>query len=154
MKKLSQPGAFVGKLKVGLSQLLCQGVLVGHVVADHEHAADLTLDVDRTIPVGPPHILTPTVARYGDKLIDVPRGAFAGHDEFNLWTNDVPNLRPTIMAALAKRTRMAFRTHGLPVRVVIKLDQLRSPPDEHRVLAGEQKANRGFQALRPPVGRP
>ena len=154
MEKLSQAGAFVGKLKVGLSQLLCQGVLVGHIVADHEHAADLALDVDRTIPIGPPHILTPTVARNRHKLIDVPSGAFAGHDEFNLWTDDVPNLFPTIITALAERTRVTFRAHGLPVRVVIKLYQLRSPPDEHRVLTGEQKANRGFQALRPPVGRP
>ena len=117
---------------------------VSHIVADHEHAADLALDINGTKPIGPPYILTPTVAGDRHELIDVPGGTFAGHNEFNLGTNNVPNLRPTIITVLAERTRMTFRPHGLPVRVVIKLDQFRSPPDEHRVLAGEQKANRGF----------
>src|SRR4029077_8174900 len=143
-KKLSQTGAFVSKLKISLSKLFCQNVLSGHVVADHKHAADLVLDVDGAIPIGPPYVLTPAVTRHWHKLIDVPCGAFAGHNEFNLGPNDVPDLHPTIITALAERTRVTFRPHGLPVGVVIKLDQLRSPPDEHRVLAGEQKANRGF----------
>ena len=137
MKELSQAGALVAKLKVGLSQLHRQKVLLRHIVADHKHTADLALDINGTIPIGPPYILTPTMPRYRHELIDVPRGAFAGHDEFNLRTNNVPNLRPTIITVLAERTRMTFRPHGLPVRVVIKLDEFRPPPDEHRVLAGE-----------------
>lgn len=119
-------------------------MLLGHVVADHKHAANLVLDIDGTKPIGPPYVLAPTVARYRHELVDVPSGAVAGHDGFNLRTDDVPNLRPAIITALAQRTRMTFRPHGLPVRVVIKLNQFRPPPDEHRVLAGEQKANRSF----------
>jgi hypothetical protein len=33
-------------LKVGLSQLLGENMLLGHVVADHKHAANLVLDID------------------------------------------------------------------------------------------------------------
>ena len=151
MKELPQAIAFVGEVQIGLPQSLRQNVLFCDVVANNENATAVACFVDRTIPVSPPYILASTVARHRHKLIHVPRGTFAIHHEFNLRTDYVPDLLPTIVAALTERARMAFRPHGLSVSVVIKLDQFRSPPDKHRVLTGQQKTDCGFQALWPHV---
>ena len=137
MKELPQAIAFVGEEQIGLPQSLRQKVLFRDIVANNENATDSACFVDRTIPVSPPNILASTVARHRHELLHVPRGTFARHHEFNLRADYVLNFLPTIAATLTERAWMALRAHGLPVSVIVKLDQFRSPPDKHRVLTGQ-----------------
>jgi hypothetical protein len=81
MKELPQAGAFIGEVQICFLELLRQNVLFSDVVADNEHAADLSSFVNRAIPVSPPYILAPTVTRYRHKLVHVPCGTFAIHDK-------------------------------------------------------------------------
>ena len=132
-------------------QRLAGQVLLGHVVADHQHAADAAgrLVVDRAVAVSPPHILAPAVAGDRHQLVLVPGRAPPRHDQLDLRADDVPDLGPALAPALAERAGMALRSHRLAVGVVVELDQLRAPPDEHRVAAVEQQPDGRAQALRP-----
>jgi hypothetical protein len=127
-------------------------IVAGHVAADHEHAADAVVFVDRTVTVGPVDLLQPAVTRHRNQLVLMPGGAAAAHDLFDLRADDGPDFRPARAAGLAERARMTLRPHGLAIGIVIELDELRAPPDEHRVVGVEQDAHRGAQALRPSRG--
>src|ERR1700716_3462019 len=104
-------------------------MLRGYVVAAHEHAADAALDVDRSIAVGPPHILAPAVARDRHQTVLVPCRSFAGHDIVDLRPDNIPNLRPALAPALPQPAGVTLRSQGPPVCVVVELDQVRAPPD-------------------------
>ena len=65
---------------------------------------------------------------------------------------DVPDLGPALVAALAHRTRMLRSEEG-PVTIVVKLHDLRAPPDRHRETRGQTDAETRAQALRPGVDR-
>ena len=125
----------------------------GHVPADHQHAADAVIFVDRAVAVGPVDLLQPAVTRHRHQLVLVPGGAAAAHHLLDLRTDDVPDFSPALAPALAERARMALRSHGLAIGVVVELDEFRTPPDEHRVVGVEQDAHRGAQALRPAFRR-
>src|SRR3954447_12046756 len=105
----------------------------GDVVADDAHAADLAVNIDRPIAVGPPHVLAAAVTRDRHQLIDMPGRSLAGHDVVDLGTDDVPYLFPARASASAQRTRMPLGTHRRAIGVVVELDQFGAPPDEHRV---------------------
>ena len=125
------------------------------VVADDEHAADavgLRVIVDRAEAVGPPNVLAPAMAGHRYELVLVPGGTLPGHHQLDLRADDVPDLGPALAATLAQRTRMALGTHRPAVGVVIELDQLGPPPDEHRVVAVEQEAHCRTQSLGPASG--
>src|ERR1700728_1528104 len=47
---------------------------------------------------------------------------------------------------------MPLGPHGLTIAVVIELDEMRSPPDEHRVAGVEQQPQRRAKTLRPTIG--
>jgi hypothetical protein len=124
-----------------------------HVAANHENAADAVCFIDRAVAVGPVDLFEPAVTRDRDQLILMPGGAAAAHHLFDLGTDDGPDFGPAFAPMLAECAGMPLRTHGLTVGVVVKLNQLRPPPDEHRVVGVEQNANRGSQALRPGIRR-
>ena len=125
---------------------------VGDVVADDENAsnpAGRVLIVDRAEAVGPPHILAFAMPGHRHELVFMPGRAFSPHDGFDLGLDDVPDFLPAFFSSLAERARVALRAHCLAIGVVVKLDEVRSPPDEHGMLGGEKNADRGAEALRP-----
>ena len=142
------------KFGLALAQRNRRKMLLGDVAAYHEDAADAVAFIDRAVAVGPPDLFEPAVTRDRHQLVLMPGGAAAAHHLFDLGTDDGPDFGPAVAAALAERARVPLRTHGLAVGVVIELDQLRTPPDEHRVVGVEQDAHRRSQALRPGFRRP
>ncbi len=54
-------------------------IVVGHVAANHQHAADAVIFVDRAEAVGPVHLLEPAMARHRHQLVLVPGGGAAAH---------------------------------------------------------------------------
>jgi hypothetical protein len=113
-------------------------IVLGDVAANHEHAANAVVLVDRTITVGPVDLLELAVTRHRNELILVPHRAPAAHDLLDLRTDNVPDFSRAFASALAERARVALRSHGLAIGVVVKLDEFGTPPDEHRVVGVEQ----------------
>src|SRR5712675_415311 len=129
-------------------------MLLGHVAANHEHAADAIVFVDRAETVGPVDLLELAVTRDRNELVLMPRRAPAAHHLLDLRTDNVPDFSPALASTLAKRARVALRPHGLAIGVVIELNEIGAPPDEHRVVGVEQNPHRGAQALRPGLRLP
>ncbi|EDP65742.1 hypothetical protein BAL199_02919 [alpha proteobacterium BAL199] len=131
-------------------------MLVGHVIADDQHTshpARLGFIVDRAVAVGPPDVLTPAMAGDRNKLVLVPSRPLAGHDEFDLRADNVPDFLPTLPPALAEGTGVAFRTHRLAVGVVVELDEFRTPENEHRMPGVQDQPDGCAKALRPGLRR-
>ena len=128
-------------------------IILGHVAADHQHAADAVILVDRAVAVGPVDLLQPAVPRHRNELVLMPGRAAAAHHLLDLRTDDGPDFSPAFPPALTERARVALGSHGLAIGVVIELDEFGAPPDEHRVVGVEQDPHRGAQALRPGFGR-
>src|SRR6266702_5957224 len=84
----------------------------------------------------------------------MPRRPAAAHHLLDLGTDNVPDFGPALASALPECARMALGSHGLAIGVVIKLNELWTPPDEHRVVGIQQDAQCGPQALRPVLRRP
>jgi hypothetical protein len=76
VKELPQSITFVGKPQIGLLQLFGEQVLCGNVIADDEHSTHLATFVDWGVPVGPPYIFPPAMARHGNELIFMPSRPF------------------------------------------------------------------------------
>src|SRR6266436_2243965 len=106
-------------------------MLLGHVAAHHEHAADAIVFVDRAEPVGPVDLLELAVARDRNELVLMPRRAPATHHLLDLGTDNVPDFSPALASTLAKGARVALGAHGLAIGVVIELNEIGAPPDEH-----------------------
>ena len=102
-------------------------IILGDVAADHEHAADAVVFVDRAVAVGPVDLLQPAVTRHRNELVLMPGRAAAAHHLLDLGADDVPDFSPAFPAALAERARVALGAHGLAIGVVIELDELRRP---------------------------
>src|SRR5580693_10308367 len=130
---------------------------VGDVIADDENTSNpigrLRI-VDRAEAVGPPHILAFAVPSHRHELVFMPGRAFSPHDGFDLGADDVPDFLPAVLASLAERARVPLRAHGLAIGVVVKLDEVGSPPDEHGMFGGEKNADCGAEALRPAISGP
>src|SRR6476661_3298287 len=97
-----------GELGLAFAQPDRSKILLGHVAANHEHAADAVVFIDRTEAVGPVDLLELAVARDRNELILMPRRPAAAHHLLDLRTDNVPDFRPALAAALAKRTRVAL----------------------------------------------
>jgi hypothetical protein len=100
--------------------------------------------------------MLPQPALTGDRhqLIFVERSLAAIHHLLDLRTQDAPDFVPAIPAALAQRRGMEVRSRGLAIGVVIELNELRSPPQQHRLMGIQQQAHSRPQALRPGFRRP
>ena len=112
VKELPETITFIGKPQIGLPQLFCEQVPNSNVIADDEHAAHFTGFVDRAVAVRPPNIFTPAVAGHRHELVFVPSCSIAGHHEFNLRADDIPDFLPAITAVLPQCTWVAFRAHS------------------------------------------
>ena len=137
------------ELGFAFAQLGGGTMLVGHVAANDEHAADAIIFIDRAETVGPIDLLELAVSRNRNELVLMPRRAPAAHHLLDLRTDNVPDFSPALASTLAKRARVALGSHGLAIGVVIELNEIGAPPDEHRMVGVEQNPHRGAQALRP-----
>ena len=102
-------------------------IILGHVAANHQHAADAVVLVDRAVAVGPVDLLQPAVARHRNELVLVPGRAAAAHHLLDLRTDDGPDFGPAFPPALTERARVALGSHRLAIGVVVELDQLAGP---------------------------
>jgi len=133
-------------------QRIDQSVSLGYIPAndqDTTYPVWLTFVVDRAKAICPPNVLTFSVTGHRYEVILMPRRAFAGHDLLDLRTNDAPNFLPAFATALSECAWVPFRSQSLTISVVVKLDQFRTPPDEHRVLGVKEQPHCRLQALRP-----
>src|SRR6266446_7175099 len=137
------------ELGLAFAQPCGSKVFLGHVAADDEHAADAIIFVDRTETVGPVDLLELAVTRDRNELVLMPCRAAAAHHLLDLRTDNVPDFSPALASTLTERAGVALRPHGLAIGVVIELNEIGTPPDEHRVVGIEQNPHRGAQALRP-----
>ena len=137
------------QLRLAFAQRGRGDIVLGHVTANHEHAADATAVIDRAIAVRPIDLLESAVARDRNELIFMPGRAATAHHLLDLRTDDGPDFGPALPPTLTERAWMPLGAHRLAVGVVIKLDQLRTPPDEHRVVCVEHYAYRRAKTLRP-----
>src|SRR5437763_12993966 len=124
-------------------------IVLGHVTANHEHAADAIAVIDRAIAVRPIDLLESAVARDRNELIFMPGRAATAHHLLDLRTDDGPDFGPALPPALTECAWMPLGAHSLAVGVIIKLNELRAPPDEHRVVCVEYYAHRRAKTLRP-----
>ncbi len=85
--------------------------------------------------------------------IVAPRRRLAAVRRLDHRADDVPDLRPAFGGGLAHRARMLVAQHG-PVGVVVDLDELRSPPQQHGEPVVQQQADHGPQRLRPALDGP
>lgn len=128
----------------------------GGLRADDECAADgAVVVVDRAIAVRPVHLLQAPIPHDGDEVVFVPRRLPARHHPLDLRADDGPDVRPELRATHSQRPRVA---PTLPERrtvgVVVDLDQVSPPPEEHRVPRGEHDADGGAQARGPALDGP
>src|SRR4029077_6521583 len=119
------------------------------ISADDKHAAHFAFEIYWTKAIRPPNVLATTVTRYRHQLVLIPGRPLTRHDVFDLGANDVPYLGPTITAPRSQSARMPFGPHRLAIGIVIELDELWSPPNEHWVTRGENEPHRNSKTLRP-----
>jgi hypothetical protein len=127
---------------------------VGGFGGDDECAADLSAGVaDWTVAIGPIDVFQVSISEDGDELILVPGCLTAGHDGFDLRSDDGPYLRPALDAILSQSARMLVGAEAGAVGVVIELDEVFAPPQKHRVPGGEHGVDGDEQCFRPLVDR-
>src|SRR5258707_630537 len=118
--------------------------------ADHESAANLSFHIPYgAVAKGPINIDQVAVAVDGNELIFAPAGLSALHYVLDQRTDDGPYLGPAFRAGLAQGGRMLVRADAWPVGIVIELDQIFTPPQEHGLARAEQRIYRGKKQLRP-----
>nr|WP_106757496.1 hypothetical protein [Massilia glaciei] len=134
---------------VQIDQLDPRFVLLGHVVAHDKHPAHAAGVLDRAVAVGPPHVRARAVPGHRHQLVDVPGRAPPLHDRLDLRADDGPDLAPACAPALSQRVRVSLGAHGGAVGVVVELDQVLAPPDEHRMVRGQHQTQGRFEHLGP-----
>ena len=130
--------------------------LLGNLVHRGEHPADTVrraLIRHRTVGDGEVALLEVAVAV--DLELDVlhPRGGAAVERLIDQRTDDVEDLAPAFAHRAAEVLRVLRAEHGA-IGVVVDLDVLGPPPQEHREAVGEQQAHHHAQAHRPALRRP
>ena len=74
------------------------------------------------------------------------------HRRFGAGTDLVPDLSPDLRRGLAQRPGM-LASDDRPVGIVVEIDQLVSPPDEHRLTRGQHDPHGRLETLGPSVDR-
>ena len=107
---------------------------LGGLGADHQGAADLAVVVEHgRVPVGPVDLFDPSVAEDRNQRVLVPGGPRVRHHVVDLRPDDRPALLPAVATALPERPGVFADPEARPVGIIIELDQLGSPPQEHRL---------------------
>ena len=76
------------------------------------------------------------------------------HHRRDLGTDGEPDFRPAVSACLSQGAGMFFISETRPVRIVVELGKLFSPPDKHGVGRGKNQINRTQENLGPYFNRP
>ena len=121
----------------------------------HEHAGDAPVIVaNRTVSVGPVNIFDTAISLDRHELIFVPCRFASCENTFDLRTDDRPDFVPVLTAFRAKGDNVApARAEARLVSVVVYLDEIRPPPEEHRVAGGKHRTDNGPQTSRPLFNR-
>ncbi len=82
----------------------------------------------------------------------VPRPPAFLHHDVRLRAYGAPDVPPDLRSGPAEGRGVALAEDG-DVGVVVEVDELASPPDEHGIARVEHDADGGLQALRPPLDR-
>src|SRR5579871_5437080 len=123
---------------------------LGCLIADDERGPDIAGRVtDGAVTVGPIDVFELSVAIDGDELILVPGGFAFGHDGLDLRADDVPDLLPAFAAWLTERAGVLVFADAGPIGVVVKLDEVIAPPQEHGVARRQHGVDEDQQRLRP-----
>src|SRR5258707_6071272 len=75
-------------------------ILLGHIAAHHEHAANAVALVNRAVAVGPVDLLQLAVTRDRNQLGLVPRRHATAHHLLDLRTDNMPDFGPALPSAL------------------------------------------------------
>src|SRR3978361_2079737 len=110
--------------------MLCP-MFVADVTADDQHAPNFAVVVDRAVAIGPPDILPYTVAGDRNQSILVPHRAAAAGDQIDLRADDRPDFGPALAPWSPQRRRVPLRSHRSGIGIVIELNKILAPPDEH-----------------------
>ena len=130
--------------------------LLGDLVHRGKHPADaVRRALIRHRAVGDGEMALLDVAVAVDLELDVlhPGGGAAVERLIDQRTDDVEDLAPAFAHRPAEELRM-LRAEHRAIGVVVDLDVLRPPPQEHREAVGEQQAHHHAQTRRPAVRRP
>src|SRR5208283_4796964 len=109
--------------------------------------------IDGTVAVGPIDVFQPAISIDWNQLILMPACLAPRHDRLDLRKDDRPDFRPAFPPLLPQGCRMLSFTEAEPVSVVIKLDKVFAPPQEHGVARVQQGIHKAQQDLRPTINR-
>jgi hypothetical protein len=79
----------------------------------------------------------------------VPGCLTAGHDGFDLRSDDRPDFGPALDAILSQRERMLVGSEAGAIVIVVELDEVFAPPEKHRLPGGQHGVDGDDQRLRP-----
>jgi len=123
--------------------------LLGHLAADAEHAADdARVVLDGAVREAEVRFLAIARALEGELLCGDPVGDAGGHHGVDHRADGVPRFRLRLADRAAEGVRVLVADQA-DVRVVVDLDQLRPPEQDHRVARREERLDRAAQTLGP-----
>ncbi len=115
-----------------------------------QHAPDSSVVIqDGAVAVPPVDVVNPLPASDRDEMVFMPGGITSGQHRFDLRAEDGPDLGPAVADSLSQGAGVPVGAQPPTVVVVIELNQLRTPPYEHRVAGVEQHSDGGAQTPRP-----
>jgi hypothetical protein len=95
-----------------------------------------------------------TIAEDGNELVLIPTRLPAQHDVFDLRPDNRPDLLPAVRSTLPHRRGVLTDAEARQVSIVVELNEIRAPPQEHRMTRVEEHRHERLQAVRPGVGGP
>ena len=134
---------------------LCDNAVWG-LQADDERATNAPITVaDRVEAERVPGILQSAAAIKGQMLVFEQHGSATRHHLLDLRSHHVPDLGPEFSTSSAERRGVqAPGVETRPVGVIVQLDELGPPPEEHRLRGAEDDINGRAQLWRPAGDRP
>ena len=104
------------------------------LLADDQRSTDrAVIGVHGAVAVRPPDVLEASVALDREILVLVPGGRATGHDLLDLRSDGFPDVGPAFAPAHAERLRVPpAAAEAGAIGVVVDLNELRAPPEEHR----------------------
>ena len=128
--------------------------LLGHLAADAEHPADdARVVLDGAVREAEVRFLAVAGALERQLLRGDPVRHTGRHHSVDHRADGVPRFRLRLADRAAEGVRVLVADQA-DVRVVVDLDQLRPPEEDHRVARREQRLDRAAQILRPRRHRP
>jgi len=114
--------------------------------ADDERATNASRLVEHgRITVGPVDLFEPPVAKDRDERVLAPARFRASHDVVDLRPDDGPDLTPAVGATLAHGRWVFAVPEAGKIRVVVELNEVRAPPQKHRLARMEKDADDRLQ---------